>query len=430
MTRAGEWIPSRHPPPCSHFPSLHSRSMMSTPLSIPNVSPSTLTSTTSTSEASSSPPPLAPSSPRSHSHSPPPSPSSHSIPPLHHAAQVNDLSFLDSYPPRSSSSSPPPPPHLDINLRDSQGITALHWSSINGHLLFTRQLLSLGADPDLRGGELSGTPLMWAARNGHLAIVHLLLLHSSDPTLTDSQSFNTLHLSVHSSSPFLVAYLLNTLQPLAVDTRDEQGHSALAWACYQGDAISVELLLASGASPTQKDDSGLTPLHWAVTKGNSACIKRIVQAGGELDTRDNAGKTPRDMAIELKNFGSYKRALGELGMDEFGKMEDKPFEGEHFTRLVILGLVVVGMGIVGKSLEWSKNGWIGFGLLVGEVWGLHTVVTKVLLGVKEPSQSDRITKSNYLCSIIVASLVWVGWVGVTRFLCEFSLLSLFVFLYS
>ncbi|GAA5930301.1 ankyrin repeat domain-containing DHHC palmitoyltransferase family protein [Sporobolomyces koalae] len=404
---------------------------MAAPLTIPHKTAATTSASPaappSSVGSSSSPPPLAPSSPRS-----PRSPISEHAPlppvellPLHHAAQVNDLAFLDRFPPAasaSSSSSPRPhdrpsvPPELDVNLTDAQGITALHWAAINGHLYFVKRLLDLGAQVDQRGGELSGTALMWAARNGHLAIVHLLLKHSSDPTWTDSQSFNCLHLATHSSSAYLLAYLLFTIQPISVDTPDQQGHTSLAWACYQGDAISVELLLKAGASPSRPDHAGLTPLHWAVTKGNSACIKRIIQAGARLDDRDQLGKTPRDMAIELKNFGSYKRALQECRLDEFGKPEDLPFKDPRHTQWVIFAVPFVGMAVMAKTFQLAPNPWIGWIVFALEAYGLHYTVTKVLLGIKNPNQSDRITKSNYLCAIIVASLVWVAWVWITRYL--------------
>jgi palmitoyltransferase len=80
----------------------------------------------------------------------------------------------------------------------------------------------------------------------------------------------------HSSSIMPLLYLLH--QPVGVDSRDAQGHTALMWAAYQGDALSVDLLLRHGASPTVQDDAGLTPLHWAVVRGNWVAI-RIGYAG-------------------------------------------------------------------------------------------------------------------------------------------------------
>ena len=96
------------------------------------------------------------------------------------------------------------------------------------------------------------------------------------------------------------------------------------WAAYQGDALSVDLLLRHGASPNTKDDSGLTPLHWAVVRANRLIIRKLVEHGAELTAKDGENRTPRDMAVELKSLGAWKRALEEGGMNEYGIRKLKP----------------------------------------------------------------------------------------------------------
>ncbi|GAA5969222.1 hypothetical protein JCM8115_004322 [Rhodotorula mucilaginosa] len=350
--------------------------------------------------------------------------------PLHLAAQQGDLDtlyrLLDHPDDRTTTAADP----------DAQGITPLHWAAINSHILFCKALLERGAEPDLRGGELAATPLMWAARQGHLAVVHLLIKYGADPTLTDSQQFNALHLAVHSSSAFLVAYLLNTLQPLAVDAQDPEGHTALAWACYQGDAISVQLLLGAGADVLKTDHAGLTPLHWAVTKGNSTCIRHVVQAGADLHARTHEGKTAREMAIELKSLPAYERALVEAGLDPLtGRpQQDVPFKTPSRTNLAIFVVVGVAFGVMFET--WALLPWYSSVILVAaEAYAMHHLVSRVILGVRSTPKhahhghshghghghahghghgSERVTKSAYLCAVITASLAWVFYVWVTR----------------
>jgi ankyrin repeat protein len=96
------------------------------------------------------------------------------------------------------------------------------------------------------------------------------------------------------------------------------------WAAYQGDAISVSILLHHGASPSTRDQTGLSPLHWAVVRGNKSCIRKIVEAGANLNARDDSGKTPKEMAVELKSLGAWKKALEEGGMNEDGIKKGKP----------------------------------------------------------------------------------------------------------
>ena len=344
--------------------------------------------------------------------------------PLHLAAQQGDLDtlyrLLDQPDAETTTAADP----------DAQGITPLHWAAINSHILFCKALLERGAEPDLRGGELAATPLMWAARQGHLAVVHLLIKYGADPSLTDSQQFNALHLAVHSSSAFLVAYLLNTLQPLAVDAQDPEGHTALAWACYQGDAISVQLLLAAGADVLKTDHAGLSPLHWAVTKGNSTCIRHVVQAGADLHARTHEGKTAREMAIELKSLPAYERALVEAGLDPLtGRPHDDVPLSASRSNMAIFVVVGLAFGVMFETvalLPWYSS----LILVAAEAYAMHHLVSRVILGVRRSTPrpahahahghahghgSERVTKSGYLCAVITASLAWVGYVWVTRF---------------
>ncbi len=73
-------------------------------------------------------------------------------------------------------------------------------------------------------------------RNGHLYILHLLLRHSADPNIRDSQGFNTLHLVTHSSVVMALLYMLH--QPVVIDEKDRDGHTALMWAAWQGTSES------------------------------------------------------------------------------------------------------------------------------------------------------------------------------------------------
>ncbi|KAI0282708.1 ankyrin repeat-containing domain protein, partial [Russula brevipes] len=70
-----------------------------------------------------------------------------------------------------------------------------------------------------------------------------------------------------------------------LSTSDSAGHTALMWAAYQGDALSVEMLLKHGANPNARDDSGLTPLHWAVVRGSKVCILKLFEKGAEIQAK-------------------------------------------------------------------------------------------------------------------------------------------------
>ena len=107
-------------------------------------------------------------------------------------------------------------------------------------------------------------------------------------------------------------------QPVAIDEKDNDGHTSLMWAAYQGDAISVDLLLRHGASTSATDNAGMTPLHWAAVKGSKMCVKYLLDAGADLSVTEEQGKTPKDMAEELKGLVPYQKGLEEAGYNSLG----------------------------------------------------------------------------------------------------------------
>lgn len=169
------------------------------------------------------------------------------------------------------------------------------------------------------------------------------------------------------------------------------------WAAYQGDALSVELFLKHGASPTARDAAGLTPLHWAVVRGNRIIIRKLIEAGADPSVRDDAGKTPRDMAVELKSLGAYKRALEEGGLSEEGNKKGKPLS-ERNTRIAIFSLPVLFFYVIFTTL--SVLPWYtGMPLALAEFFGLHHVSAPFLLpgGILEtdalPRRLSRVSSS-------------------------------------
>ena len=203
-------------------------------------------------------------------------------------------------------------------------------------------------------------------------------------------------------------YILH--QPIAVDSPDAQGHTSLMWAAYQGDAISVELLLKHGASVTSKDHTGLTALHWAVVRGNKVCIRKLIEAGADLNARDENGKTPREMAIELKSISAYKRALEEGGMSEDGHRKSKPLNDRN-TKAAILILPAFFFFLIFNTfsiLPW----FTAIPLAFAEFFGMHHIVTRVLLNHK--NYTENLTHSPYFSGIILGSMWWVAYCWFTR----------------
>ncbi len=76
---------------------------------------------------------------------------------------------------------------FDVNQRDAENVTLLHWAAINNRRDIVKYYISKGAIVDAIGGDLQSTPLHWATRQGHISMIILLLQHRADPTILDGE---------------------------------------------------------------------------------------------------------------------------------------------------------------------------------------------------------------------------------------------------
>ncbi|PWN42178.1 zf-DHHC-domain-containing protein [Ceraceosorus guamensis] len=192
--------------------------------------------------------------------------------------------------------------------------------------------------------------------------------------------------------------------PSALDISDSQGHTPLMWAAYQGDALSVDLLLAHGANVHAKDATGLTPMHWAVVKGNRLCIRKLAGTGSDLWAKEEGGKTPREMAVELKSEAAYRKALADVGLYEDGRRKSR-VAGERSARIAIVLLPFFFLGLMFTTLG-ALPWFVGMPFVAAEFFGMHHVITRVLL---DPLEVDSLQRSTYFLGIVAGSVAWVGW---------------------
>ncbi|MEX2270531.1 MAG: ankyrin repeat domain-containing protein [Vicinamibacterales bacterium] len=136
----------------------------------------------------------------------------------------------------------------DVNAPQGDGMTALHWSALNGDLESTNILLLAGAatEPLTRVGRY--TPLHLASSRGHAAVVARLLDAGSKPAALTATGVQPLHLAAQAGNPDAIAALLD--RRADVNVRDQtHGRTPLLFAASQNRLEAMTLLLAKGADP-------------------------------------------------------------------------------------------------------------------------------------------------------------------------------------
>lgn len=93
-----------------------------------------------------------------------------------------------------------------------------------------------------------------------------------------------------------------------IDTADENGTTALAFAALQGKTAALKLLLEKGADTEKANQSGFTPIQRAAARGHVLALRMLVQRGAKLDHRDHQGQTVLHAAAR----GGFINAVKEI----------------------------------------------------------------------------------------------------------------------
>lgn len=155
---------------------------------------------------------------------------------------------------------------LDVNARDSFGITPLHRAVNGNNPEFISYLVSQGADVNA-ADSIHHTPLQEAVILNEPRMVTSLLEHGAD-----------------------------------INAGRDSAQTALHTACSCNDEKIVRLLLDNGADIHARDKKGQTPLHAIVydeigiKRPDLAVARLLIERGVELDAKDKDGLTAREIA--------------------------------------------------------------------------------------------------------------------------------------
>lgn len=204
---------------------------------------------------------------------------------------------------------------VDVNARDGDGGTALHWASYRDDLETVDLLLGAGAKVDAVN-DLGATALWAASQNGSGAMVRRLLKAGADANLALASGETPLMVASRAGSTDVVSQLLAA--GARVDVTATRDQTALMWAVAQKHPAVVELLIAAGANIHARSASwnlvmavsphGMlqynkaiphgadTALLFAARTGDLASAKQLIAAGANVDDKDAWGVSATAMA--------------------------------------------------------------------------------------------------------------------------------------
>ena len=197
---------------------------------------------------------------------------------LHWAAHLNDLEAADLLIRAGAA----------VNATNDLGVTPLWVATTAGNAAMVAKLLAARGDPNI-APDTGGSPLMIAARQGNLAAVRSLLVHGADMNAKEgAQGQTALMWAVAQRNPDVVRVLLETGADLHARTKSSRRHVLL---CCQKSLGKTE-----GA--VWIEQGGFTPLLFAARHGAAASAALLVDAGAPIDDTAAAGTTPLVVAAQ------------------------------------------------------------------------------------------------------------------------------------
>ena len=209
----------------------------------------------------------------------------------------------------------------DVNARQGDGATALHWAA-HRHDLDTADLLIRAGAAVNATNDLGVTPLWVAATTGSAAMVAKLLRARGDPNLAPTTGGSPLMIASRQGNVAAVKSLLAHDADVHA-TEDAQEQTALMWTVAQRHPAVVQVLVEAGAALDARTKSsrrhvllccqkslgrtegavwveqgGFTPLMFAARHGAATSARHLLAAGARVDDTAAVGTTALVIAAQ------------------------------------------------------------------------------------------------------------------------------------
>ncbi|XP_024921593.1 receptor-interacting serine/threonine-protein kinase 4 [Cynoglossus semilaevis] len=202
----------------------------------------------------------------------------------------------------------------NINAKDEDQYTALHWAAQNGDEAITRLLLDRGAAINETDGQ-GRTAAHVACQHGQENVIRVLLSRGADVRIKGRDNWTALHLAAWQGHLGIVKLLVK--QAAAdVDGQTTDGRTPLHLASKRGQYRVARILIELGANIHILSVELNTPLHVAAETGHTSTSRLLIKHHADINAQNVHGLTPLHLASKQGHLATVKMLIEE-GADPY-----------------------------------------------------------------------------------------------------------------
>lgn len=189
--------------------------------------------------------------------------------------------------------------HFSIQF-DCDKHTALHLAVANGNQELVRELCLAEESALDNLDNLSRSVLHYATLKNDIEIFNILAAAGVSPHHVDSTGAGVLHYAAKNNCVTIVKRFLECFKNFE-DITDIQGRTALMWAASEGSYDVLKLMLKHHLGYFNihaSDEQGLTALHFACFAGHTKCVELLIEMSADITLPDQLGQTALFKACE------------------------------------------------------------------------------------------------------------------------------------
>lgn len=212
--------------------------------------------------------------------------------------------------------------NADLNLRDTDGTTALSEAVLNRNERVFAMLIAAGAAPRAHKLTAGRSLVHLAATNPNVLVLKQVIAMGGDPNAPDRHKRTPLHHAAERGSTQVIEALVS--MGAAIDAVDEWAKTTAHVAATNSTEV-LRLVIALGADIDARDKSGRSPCEMAAARGCCDNMLLLINSGAQRVSATNLLRTiaaiPDDASGKKDEAMRFliKRGASIRGIDESGQ---------------------------------------------------------------------------------------------------------------